>query len=181
MWTHHPLLDICFRSAVIYLAMLGALRLAKKRHMGQVSPHDMVMLLLIANGVQNAMIGNDPVHQTSIAGGLVAMVTLILINAGVSQVLLRNERLGRFLAGQPTLLVRNGQVIDEHLAHEGIRRDELEAKIREHGLDGSGQVKTAIQECDGSISIIAFDSHHEQRLPPLHRHRHREHGRRQHR
>lgn len=178
MGSLHPLVEICFRSAAVYLAMLVGLRLAGKRHVGQVSPHDMVMLLLIANAVQNAMVGSHPYHQTSLEGGLTAMGTLILLNSLVSRFLLRSERFSRFLAGQPTLLIRNGRVIDEHLAHEGIRREELEAKIREHGFEGPGQVKSAIQECDGSISVIAFNSQHEQRLAPLHRHRHREHRRR---
>jgi len=169
---YHPelvrLAEVVVRTAVIYGALLLALRLAGKRHAGQLSPHDFVLILLVSNAVQNAMVGkNDTVH-----GGLAAAATLIVLNTLISRFVLRHERVNRFLSGQPTLLVHNGHVIDDHLRREGIRRDELEAQIREHGFDGPEEVKTAIQECDGSISVIGFGNHREHRLPALHR-RHR--------
>jgi uncharacterized membrane protein YcaP (DUF421 family) len=160
-------LEIVVRSTVVYLAMLAGLRLAGKRHAGQLSPHDFVLILLVSNAVQNAMVGED----TTIHGGLIAAATLIVINMLISRVLLKHERANRLLAGEPTLLVRHGRVLEEHLRREGIRREELEAQIREHGFEGPEDVKAAIQECDGSISVIGWGDHGEKRMPSLKSHR----------
>ena len=90
----------------------------------------------------------------------------------------RNEGLANFLEGEPTLLVRDGKVLDGALAREGIRRAELEAAIREHGFKDVGDCRAAILEIDGSISVVGMeDPVHVRRLPPLHHH-HRKAGRR---
>lgn len=156
-------LDVAVRSAVVYLSLLAALRLAGKRHAGQLSPHDFVLILLVSNAVQNAMIGT----AVSLSAGLVAAGTLILINVLITRFVLRRKHWSRFVAGRPTLLIHNGQVLREHLAREGVLLDELLAQIRGHGFEGPRQVKSAIQECDGSISVIGFSGSHEHRLPPL--------------
>jgi uncharacterized membrane protein YcaP (DUF421 family) len=165
----HPLLEIAMRSAAVYIAMLVGLRLAGKRYAGQLSPHDFVLILLVSNAVQNAMVGEN----TSVHGGLVAAGTLIVLNLVITRFVLHNRRFSRLLAGSPTLLVHNGQMIEEHLAHECILPEELEAQIREHGFEGPEEVKSAIQEVDGSISVIGFGSQKEHKVPPLHGHRRR--------
>lgn len=156
-------LDVAARSAVVYLSLLLALRLAGKRHAGQLSPHDFVLILLVSNGVQNAMVGTS----TSLEGGLAAAGTLIGLNVVITRFVLHKERWVRLVAGQPTLLIHNGRVLQEHLDREGILLDELLAQIRGHGFEGPEQVKSAVQECDGSISVIGFGSTGEHRLPPL--------------
>lgn len=160
---------LALRSATIYLAVLSMLRLCGKRHVAQLSIVDFVLVLLVSNAVQNAMVGSD----TSVEGGVVAAGTLLLINTWLTRLVMKNERLGSFLEGEPSLLVRDGQVLDNHLAREGIRRAELEAAIREHGFEDVALVKLAILEIDGSISVVPFsDRSPEQRLPPLRRRRH---------
>src|SRR5512143_1658471 len=162
------------RSLVVYVAILGALRLAGKRHVGQLSIVDFVLVLLVSNAVHNAMVGSD----SSLAGGLVAALTLIGVNLVLTRFVLRHERLGALVEGEPTLLVRNGRVLEGQLAREGIRRAELEAAIREHGLADEKDCRLVIQEIDGSISVVPFaDNSKEHRLPPIHRH-HRRVGRR---
>jgi uncharacterized membrane protein YcaP (DUF421 family) len=162
------------RSLVVYIAVLAALRLAGKRHVGQLSIVDFVLVLLVSNAVQNAMVGAD----TSLIGGLVAAVTLILVNLLLTHFVLRHEKLGSLVEGEPTLLVRNGKVIDSHLASEGIRRAELDAAIREHGLEDEKHCRLVIQEIDGSISVVPYgDDAKEHHLPPIHR-QHRRAGRR---
>lgn len=159
---------LSLRSAIIYLAVLSMLRACGKRHVAQLSIVDFVLVLLVSNAVQNAMVGSD----NSVEGGLVAAGTLLLINVWLTRLVLKNERLGCFLEGEPSLLVRDGQVLDNHLAREGIRRAELEAAIREHGFEDVAKVKLAILEIDGSISVVPFsDQGPEHRLPPLLRHR----------
>ena len=174
---HLPVLvNTLLRSVVVYLAVVVALRLAGKRHVGQLSIVDFVLILLVSNAVQNAMVGPD----TSLAGGIVAALTLIVLNWILTRAALGSPRLASAIEGEPTLLVRNGQVLDQHLHREGIRAAELEAAIREHGFDDVRQCRSVIEEIDGSISVVPFggdkkDDHsgREQRLPPLPSHRHR--------
>jgi uncharacterized membrane protein YcaP (DUF421 family) len=168
---------IILRTATVYLSVLVLLRLAGKRQVAQLSVVDFVLVLLISNAVQNAMVG----ESVSVNGGLAAAVTLLVINIGLNRLLLRNERLGAFLAGEPTLLIRNGQVLENHLAREGIRMAELEAALREHGFEDPRLVRQAILECDGSISIVVYGPGcQESQLPPLprqrHHARHKHHG-----
>jgi uncharacterized membrane protein YcaP (DUF421 family) len=176
------LANTILRSLLVYLAVLAALRLAGKRHVGQLSIVDFVLVLLVSNSVQNAMVGSD----TSLAGGLVAALTLIAVNLVLTKLVFRNERFGTMLEGEPALLVRNGQVNESHLAREGIRRAELEAAIREHGFEDVRACRSVIQEIDGSISVVPYETGGkkenpgEVRLPPLPRRgsRHRRGGRR---
>jgi uncharacterized membrane protein YcaP (DUF421 family) len=179
---HAPVLvNTILRSVAVYLAVVFALRLAGKRHVGQLSIVDFVLILLVSNAVQNAMVGPD----TSLAGGLVAALTLIVINWFLTRAALSSPRLASAIEGEPTLLVRNGQVLDQHLHREGIRSAELEAAIREHGFDDVRQCRSVIEEIDGSISVVPFAPDasaslpKEHRLPPLpSRHQRRRAGRR---
>lgn len=179
---HAPVLvNTILRSVAIYLAVVFALRLAGKRHVGQLSIVDFVLILLVSNAVQNAMVGPD----TSLAGGLVAALTLIVLNWILTRAALSSPGLASAIEGEPTLLVRNGQVLDQHLHREGIRSAELEAAIREHGFEDVRQCRSVIEEIDGSISVVPFTSDQdaaagkEHRLPPLpSRHHRRRTGRR---
>lgn len=167
---HTPVLvNTVLRSSLVYLAILAALRIAGKRHVAQLSVVDFVLVLLVSNAVQNAMVGPD----TSLAGGLVAAVTLILVNLLLTRLVIRDERLGAFLEGEPSLLIRNGKILENHLKREGIRRAELEAAIREHGFSSVKDCRVAILEIDGSISVVPFgvEVKGELHLPPLHHHR----------
>src|SRR6187549_3987626 len=94
-----PWIEIPLRSAVVYVLLLAGLRLAGKRHAGQLSPHDFVLILLVSNAVQNAMVGED----TTVHGGLIAAATLIVLNTLLSRFVLQHERVNRFLTGEPTL------------------------------------------------------------------------------
>lgn len=172
----HPsvLVNSVLRTVVVYLTIVVALRLAGKRHVAQLSIVDFVLILLVSNAVQNAMVGPD----TSLAGGLAAALTLIVVNRVLTELIARDEKLGRLVEGEPTLLVRNGKILEERLKREGIRREELEAAIREHGARDEKDCRSAILEIDGSISVLPFGPDSKEiRLPPIHRH-HRRAGRR---
>jgi uncharacterized membrane protein YcaP (DUF421 family) len=110
-----PVWNIVLRTAAVYLVVLLGLRLTGKREIGQMTVFDLVLLLLIANAVQNAMVGSD----TSLLGGLIAAGALLVLNAGVSRLRLRSKRLRRLIEGSPTLLVLHGKVIESHLRREG--------------------------------------------------------------
>src|SRR5215831_8086393 len=94
------ILDIVIRSAVIYLVVLVGLRLLGKSHIGQLSIFDFVLILLISNAVQNAMVGND----SSITGGIVAAGTLLALNFIITTLRVRYQKVDRIFEGDPTLL-----------------------------------------------------------------------------
>jgi uncharacterized membrane protein YcaP (DUF421 family) len=173
MWIFdHTLLDIVARTVIIYLAVLLGLRLTGKREVGQMTPFDLVLLILIANSVQNAMTGPD----NSVSGGLVAAATLLLLNFLVSRVVFRNRGLRRFVEGTPTILVHNGQLIHKNLSNEHIAPEDLLQALREHGVSSSQDVGLAVLEIDGSISVLRKDElplgerpHHRFRLHHLKR------------
>jgi len=145
-----PAWQVVVRTALIYLAVLVGLRVAGKRELGQMTVFDLVVILLIANAVQNAMVGPD----TSVPGGILAAFTLLALNGGLSALRLRSEFWGRLVEGTPTVLVQDGEFVVPHLRKEGLERAELEMAMREHGVESVKEVKLAVLETDGSISIV---------------------------
>jgi len=141
---------VALRTVLVYVCLLTGLRLAGKREIGQLTVFDLVVLLLISNAVQNAMVGSD----SSLTGGLIAAVVLLVGNMLVAQLRLRSTRLRRLVEGTPTLLVLHGQVIPEHLRRESLDEDMLEAALREHGVANIRDVEMAVLETDGSISVV---------------------------
>lgn len=149
----HVLLQIVLRTGVIYLLVLIGVRLSGKREVGQMTPFDLTLLLLLSNSVQNAMTGPD----TSLMGGAVAACTLLVLNYGVAAVSGSNRRLRRLIEGEPSLLVHDGKVIESHMARERVSMDELHRALREHGINSCDQVALAVLEVDGSISCLKYD------------------------
>ena len=111
---------------------------------------DLVVLLLISNAVQNAMVGPD----TSLVGGIVAAVALLLVNAVLARLSLSWPRLRHVVEGTPTLLVLHGDIIETHMRKEGIDEETLLTALREHGVDKIADVEMAVLEIDGSISVV---------------------------
>jgi len=149
----HVLLQIVLRTGVIYLLVLIGVRLSGKREVGQMTPFDLTLLLLLSNSVQNAMTGPD----TSLLGGAVAAGTLLLLNYFVADVSGGSRRFRRLIEGQPTLLIHSGKIIEEHMAREHVSMDELHRALREHGINHCDQVALAVLEVDGSISCLKYD------------------------
>ena len=142
--------DIVLRAAVIYVIVLVGLRLLGKSHLSQLSIFDFVLVLLLSNAVQNAMVGND----SSPLGGIVAAATLIGLNYVLTFLMFRFRKVDTLLQGAPTLLIHDGQIIREHLDREMITVEELTRVIREHGVAHIADVRNAIMEIDGTISVI---------------------------
>jgi uncharacterized membrane protein YcaP (DUF421 family) len=152
--TPATLLGIVIRTVVVYLALAVGLRVAGKRELGQMTSFDLVLVLVISNAVQNAMVGPD----TSLIGGLAAAGVLLGLNAAVDRVRLRWPQLNRQLVGQPTLLVVRGEFLDANLRREGLERDEVVMAMREHGFSDLANVEMAMLEVDGTISIVPAES-----------------------
>lgn len=146
------LVGIVVRSAVVYIAIIVGFRIAGKRHISQLSLVDFALILLVSNAVQNAMVGSD----NSLLGGIVAAGTLILINVILTKLIFKEVALGKIITGEPRLLIHNGRYVESNLEHESIRPEEIEEQIREHGFADISEVKSAILEMDGSISVLPF-------------------------
>lgn len=145
-----PLWQVAVRTLAVYVALLVGLRLMGKREMGQMTVFDLVVLLVLSNAVQNAMVGPD----TSLTGGLVAAAILLAANRAVALLRLRNPLLRRVIEGSPTVLVAHGEFLPEALRREGLDREEVETALREHGVASVRQVRLAVLEPDGSISVV---------------------------
>ena len=147
------LLQIVVRTGVIYLLVLAGVRLSGKREVGQMTPFDLTLLLLLSNSVQNAMTGPD----TSLMGGAVAACTLLVLNYVIGNLSGVNRRFRRLIQGEPSLLIHDGKVIEEHMAKEHVSMDELHRALREHGINSVDQVALSVLEVDGSISCLKYD------------------------
>jgi len=149
----HVLLQIVLRTGLIYLLVLIGVRLSGKREVGQMTPFDLTLLLLLSNSVQNAMTGPD----TSLAGGAVAAATLLVLNYLVADVSGGSRRFRKLVQGEPSLLVHDGQIIESHMEKEHVSMDELHRALREHGIPSVDQVALSVLEVDGSISCLKYD------------------------
>ena len=149
----HTLLDVALRTSVVYIALLLGLRLTGTRQLGQMSTFDLVLLLIIANAVQNAMVGPD----TSLAGGLVAAGVLITWHRVIDWWRLRSRGISKLLAGEGIMLIHAGRILEEHCVRGGITHDELRQALREHGVASVQDVMLAVLEPDGAISVVRYD------------------------
>jgi uncharacterized membrane protein YcaP (DUF421 family) len=145
---------IAAKTAVIYAFLIIGLRLLGKRELGQLSLYDLVMVIILGNAVQNAMINND----NTLGGGLVAGGVLLALNWSLNRVINRSRRAERFLVGEPILIVHDGKPIRDRLRREGITMDQLGTALREHGIDDLSQVHLAVLESDGTISVVPSGS-----------------------
>jgi len=146
-------LEVILRSVAVYIFVVLAIRLFGKKELAQLSVIDLVFILLISNSVQNAMVGPD----TSLAGGMIAAGSLFVVNFILKFFLFRSKKLSSLLEGDPVMLVHNGEVIQSHLDHVKISMEELEATIREHGVESIKKVDLAVLEADGNISVLSHN------------------------
>lgn len=147
-------LNIVFRSGVVYVFMIVAMRVFGKKQLSQLNTFDVVLMLLISNSVQNAMVGSN----TSLEGGILAAFILFLLNYGIKKLIARNKFVNRLLQQRPEILIQHGVVDFAKATQLGITSDELTEAMHEHGVEYFKQVKLATLEINGSISIIAKDS-----------------------
>jgi len=138
------------RTVVVYLFILVAFRFTGKRQVGQLTPFDLVVLLIISNVVQNAVIGPD----NSLGGGILGAVTILTLNYLDVEASYRFKSARRLLEGKPVLLVHNGRVIHENLNHERITLEDLQGALRRSGVENASQVRFAVLEENGQISVV---------------------------
>jgi uncharacterized membrane protein YcaP (DUF421 family) len=148
-----PWWSFVVRPLIVYLALTLGLRLFGRRELGQMTPFDLVVILLIANALQNAMVGPD----TSVVGGLIGAFSLLVGNWLLARLRARFPFLQKVVEGEPVLLISDGRILKQKLKQQNIELEELEQAAREHGLADLSKVDTAVLEVDGTVSIIPVD------------------------
>jgi uncharacterized membrane protein YcaP (DUF421 family) len=124
-----------------------------KKELSQLNTADVILILLISNSVQNAMVGNN----VSLLGGLAAAAVLFIINFTLKKSMFMFPKFRAFIQEKPEILIHNGQMYFKTLSKLNITSNELKEAIREHGIEHFSDVKLAMLEIDGNISIISGD------------------------
>ena len=138
------------RPVLIYIALLVAFRFMSKRDLTQNTTFDLLILLLLSNIVQNALIGED----NSVLGALAGGVTLLLLSTGLNRWTAKSLKVRRILEGEPILLVYNGRLLDDNMTKYAVSRPDLNAGLRGQNMITLADVRYAFLELDGTISVI---------------------------
>ena len=153
----HPALpywEFVVRGVAVYLFLLVLLRVTGKRQIGQLSPFDLVLLLVLSNAVQNSMNGGD----NSLTGGMVSAATLVLLNFVLGLITARSKKIEALVEGRPQVLIHNGQLFEDVMAGAQLTHHELQAALRQAGCASMHEVRTAVLENNGAISVIKRDN-----------------------
>jgi len=140
------------RTAIVYVALVFAFRILGKSSTGQLSTMDLIVLLVIANAIQNAMVGEN----VTLIGGLVAAAVILILDRGLHFLIERSPRARAVLEGEPTLLVADGKIDEEQMRKEGITPDELGMALRQNGLMRAEEARYVFLETTGAISVIPY-------------------------
>lgn len=141
------------RALLIYLFLVIALRVVGKRELGQTNTLDLIVLLLVANAVQNGIIGSD----NTVTGAVIGAVTLFAVNEVFTRVAYGSTLVTRLLEGDPTVLIQEGKPVSKALFREGISLPELRAIARRQGYSDLGEIHTAILETNGVVTMFRQD------------------------
>ena len=147
-----PWWEIVLRASVVYFVLLALLRLSGKRTVGQFTPFDLLVLVLLGDAVQGSMIAGDE----SLQGGLILVVTLLGWNRLVGFVTARSEPVARVVEGKAEILARNGTVFDDALKSADLTLDDLEEAMRDHSVAAVNKIRLAVLERDGTITVLGM-------------------------
>ena len=146
---HLPWWEFVLRAGVVYLFLLTLVRLSGKRTVGQFTPFDLVVVVLLSESVSNALTGGD----TSLAGGLIGAATLIALNFGLAWLTARSKAAEKIVEGREVVLGRHGQVYRDVLQRERVSEADFDEALREHDCSLQ-EMRCAFLETDGKISIL---------------------------
>ena len=147
-----PWWEFVLRGLIVYLFLILILRLTGKRQIGQMSPFDLVLLLVLSNAVQNSMNGGD----NSVVAGLILSITLVVANWITGYITYRSKTADRLIEGIPQILLHNGKIYERALDNAQLTREELMSALRSEDFSDFKNVRSAILENDGSISVIPY-------------------------
>ena len=156
-------METVIRVVIVYAAIVAGLRVLGKREFGQLSPLELVTLLLIPEIVSPVLNRDD----ASLTNGLLGVMTVLALVFITSMLMHLSPRFEKIVAGEPTVLVAHGQLVEKHLNKERVTPDEIFSEMHMSGLDDLKQVRWAVLESDGRISIVPEDG---ERYSPGHKH-----------
>ena len=142
--------EFILRAIVVYVFLLVLLRITGKRQVGQMSPFDLVLLLVLSNAVQNSMNGGD----NTITGGLILATTLVCLNWIVGWLTYHSKHIETFVEGKPIILIHDGKIYHESMRRVQMTQHELEASLRANGCAGPEEVRFAVLENNGLFTVI---------------------------
>lgn len=148
-----PLWEIATRGTAVYLIIALVLRLSPKRHIGNVSPNDMIALIIVGTLVADAIVGSAKTATDILLMVMVVLFWDYLIN--IAEYYFPRARC--FAQDSPTLLIHNGVLLHDNLRKEKLTEEELSAHLRKQGVIDIVEVKQAVLEVDGHISVIKKD------------------------
>ena len=154
-------LELIVRTSAVYLGLLLALRVFGRREMGSLELPELLMVVLLADGVQNGMAG----AYESLTGALIVAGTLVGWNYALSVLAYRVALVRTLLRPEPLRLVENGRTVPRNMARELVTEDELRSHLRLQGVEDVREVKVAYLEPDGAVSVIK-DNTHDDGSPP---------------
>jgi uncharacterized membrane protein YcaP (DUF421 family) len=144
-------MDTVLRSAIVYVFMLVVFRISGKRSLSQITTFDFILLLIISEASQQALVGND----FSIVNAFVVIATLVTLDSAFSWLEGRSPGFSRMVDSVPVVVVEDGKLLEDRVKQEGITLAEILAQGREkHGLERLDQFKYAILERHGGISVV---------------------------
>ncbi len=146
-----PWWEFIVRGLVVYFALLVLLRLGGRKQIGQMSPFDFVLLMILSNAVQNSMNGGD----NSLIGGIIIAAALVITNWLISYISYKSKKTSELLEGKPEILIHNGKIFEDILIKEKISHEELKSKLRKNGVFDINHVQFAVLEITGEISVVA--------------------------
>jgi uncharacterized membrane protein YcaP (DUF421 family) len=141
--------ELILRATIVYIFLFVAFRLGGKKHIGEMTPFDFVVLLILSEAVNGALLG----EEKSITGGLISAATLLTLVHAVNYVTWRNKKVERLFEGVPKVLVRNGRVNKEAMADEKVTHSELIEALRREGHASLERIRFAVLENDGTITV----------------------------
>ncbi|MCB1485093.1 MAG: DUF421 domain-containing protein [Hyphomicrobiaceae bacterium] len=144
-----PWWEFIARAAIVYVFLLFLLRISGKRQVGQLAPFDLVLLLVLSNAVQNSMTGGD----NSVLGGLLCAVTLVSANWLIGYATYKSKRIEEFIEGRPQVLIHDGHLYRDVMEKEKLTQHELDAALRAAGCANIMDVRFAVIENNGQISV----------------------------
>ena len=147
-------IGIVAKTTAIYLFVVIGIRLLGTRELGEMTIYDFVLVVVISNAVQNALVGGD----TTLFGGIVSALTMLLINRIFTIFMTRSTWFEKAMVGEPVVLVNDGRIQWERMRREGVDKDTLMAGLREHGVIDLPDVRLAVLEVDGTISVVPAGS-----------------------
>ena len=145
--------ELIIRGLVVYVFLIALLRLTGKRQIGQLSPFDLVLLLILSNAVQNSMNAGD----NSLIGGLILATTLILVNYIVGLITFKSKKLEVIIEGRPQVLIHNGKLFEDVMNEAKLTRHELDSTLRQSGYFEIKNIKLAVLENNGNVTVQGYD------------------------